>query len=160
MSSKHDDHVCLWSSCVHCSNLPYGGWSADEWLKLTTIITQYPAEMCNRRILYIDRLLREFPHKSRAEIVSHNCFKPWYNHLAVFCQVSQEHFYSSMEYYRKRKQLLLTSWQSEKEELVVKVQATFADAWEQHDSHEKLQLEKLQQEKLCKELHDKVRKLC
>ena len=64
--------MCSWSSCVHCSD-PYGGWSNDEWLKLTTIITQYPAEMHNRRTLYIDQLLREFPHRSRAEIVSSMC---------------------------------------------------------------------------------------
>ena len=51
---------------------PYGGWSADEWLKFTAIIAQYPAKLCNRRTLYIDRLLREFPHKSRAEIVRYN----------------------------------------------------------------------------------------
>lgn len=63
-----------------------------------------------------------------------------------------------MQYYKEKKQLLFKSWHCEKEELIVKVQATFADAWEQHDSHEKLQLERLQQQKLCKKLHEKVRK--
>ena len=63
-----------------------------------------------------------------------------------------------MQYYKEKKQLLLKSWQCEKEELIVKVQVTFADAWEQHDSHEKLQSERLQQQNLCKKLHNKVRK--
>ena len=63
-----------------------------------------------------------------------------------------------MQYYKERKQLLLKSWQCEKEELVVKVKAVFADAWEQHDGHEKLRSERLQQQKFCKKLHDKVRK--
>ena len=63
-----------------------------------------------------------------------------------------------MQYYKEKKQLLLKSWQCEKEELMLKVQATFADAWEQHDSIEKLQSERLQQQKLCKKLHDKVGK--
>lgn len=53
--------------------------------------------------------------------------------------------------------MLLRSWQCEKEELIVKVQVIFADAWEQHDSLEKLQSERLQQQKICKKLHDKVR---
>lgn len=66
-----------------------------------------------------------------------------------------------MQYYKEKKQLLFKSWQCEKEELIVKVQATFADAWEQHDRYEKLQLERLQQQKLCKKLHEKVRnELC
>lgn len=56
--------------------------------------------------------------------------------------------------------MLLKSWQCEKEELIVKVQAIFADAWEQHNSHEKLQLERLQQQKICKKLHDKVSQFC
>lgn len=64
-----------------------------------------------------------------------------------------------MQYYKERKRLLLKSWQCDKEELVVKVQAIFADAWEQYNNHEKLQSERLQQQKLCKKLHDKVRKI-
>ena len=63
-------YVCMYVCMYVCCSDPYGGWSADEWLKLTAIITQYSGETCNRRMLYIDRLLREFPHKSRAEIVS------------------------------------------------------------------------------------------
>ena len=65
-----------------------------------------------------------------------------------------------MQYYKERKRLLFKSWHCEKEELVVKVQVIFADAWEQHDSQEKVQLERLQQQKLCKKLHDKVRQFC
>lgn len=65
-----------------------------------------------------------------------------------------------MQYYKERKQRLLKSWQCDREELVVKTQAIFADAWEQYNSHEKLHSERLQQQKLCKKLHDKVRSFC
>lgn len=61
-----------------------------------------------------------------------------------------------MQYYKERKRVLLKSWQCDKEELVVKAQAIFVDAWEQYNTYEKLQSEKLQQQKLCKKLHDKV----
>ena len=33
------------------------------------ILEQYPHDVNNRRMLYIDRLKREFPHKTRNEIV-------------------------------------------------------------------------------------------
>ena len=62
-----------------------------------------------------------------------------------------------MQYYKERKHLLLRSWQCDREELVVKTQTIFADAWEQYNSYEKLHSERLQQQKLCKKLHNKVR---
>lgn len=34
------------------------------------ILEQYPSSLSNRRAVYIDRLLRELPHKTRTEIVS------------------------------------------------------------------------------------------
>ena len=52
--------------------------------------------------------------------------------------------------------LLQNSWQNERQELIVKIQVTYADAWEEFEAHEKFQMERAEQQKLCKKLYDKV----
>ena len=47
-----------------------GGWLEEEHTLFVVILDQYPHDVNNRRMLYIDRLKREFPHKIRHEIVS------------------------------------------------------------------------------------------
>ena len=73
--------------------------------------------------------------------------------------MAHEDLYTALQYYKERKLLLLNSWQNERQELVVKVHAIHADAWEEFEAHEKLQLERAQQQKLCKELYKKVQKI-
>ena len=46
-----------------------GGWLEEEHKLFVVILEQYPHDVNNRRVLYIDRLKREFPHKTRPEIV-------------------------------------------------------------------------------------------
>ena len=41
--------------------------------RFTCVLEQYPTSLPNRRLMYIDRLLREMPHKTRTEIVSYLC---------------------------------------------------------------------------------------
>ena len=38
--------------------------------RFACVLEQYPASLSNRRLMYIDRLLREMPNKTRTEIVS------------------------------------------------------------------------------------------
>lgn len=38
--------------------------------RFACVLEQYPTSIPNRRLMYIDRLLREMPHKTRTEIVS------------------------------------------------------------------------------------------
>ena len=38
--------------------------------RFACVLEQYPTSLPNRRLMYIDRLLREMPHKTRTEIVS------------------------------------------------------------------------------------------
>jgi len=71
-------------------------------------------------------------------------------------QVAQEDLYNSLQYYKERKMLLQNSWQNERQELIVKIQVTYADAWEEFEAHEKIQMERAEQQKLCKKLYDKV----
>ena len=155
---KYDPLTCRYVVCVcYCGfySDPYGGWSADEWLRLGAILGQYPPNLPNRRSLYIDRLLREFPQKSRTEIVSDITLQ-YYHYLPTPVQVAHEDLYNALQYYKERKMLLQSSWQNERQELIVKIQATYADAWEEFEAYEKFQIERAQQQKLCKKLYDKV----
>ena len=49
-----------------------GGWSVEEMERVKHIMGQYPSSLAKRRVLVIDRLMREFPDKTRVEIVSNS----------------------------------------------------------------------------------------
>ncbi|KAK3740895.1 hypothetical protein QZH41_013404 [Actinostola sp. cb2023] len=59
LSVKYDDAV----------GYPLGGWSKQDHFQFVCIMDQYPPEMPNRRYLYIDRMLKELPHKGRSQLV-------------------------------------------------------------------------------------------
>ena len=48
----------------------YGGWSEEDHAHFMMIYDQYPYDLANRRMLIIDRLKRQVPGKSRADLVS------------------------------------------------------------------------------------------
>ena len=48
----------------------HGGWSRYDAEKYQFITEQYPSSLPNRRAVVIDRVKRELPSKSRADIVS------------------------------------------------------------------------------------------
>ena len=52
------------------ASLKDGGWSTRDAERFRHIMCQYPMSLPQRRTLLIDRLTRELPHKTRAEIVS------------------------------------------------------------------------------------------
>ena len=56
-------------SFLHFASNETGGWLKEEHKLFVVILEQYPHDVNNRRMLYIDRLKREFPHKTRTEIV-------------------------------------------------------------------------------------------
>ena len=47
-----------------------GGWSSGDAERFHYITGQYPSSLMRRRTLLIDRLMRELPHKTRAQIVN------------------------------------------------------------------------------------------
>ena len=49
-----------------------GGWSKQDHFHFVHLMEQYPAELPNRRMLYMDRMLREMPHKTRTKLVNLN----------------------------------------------------------------------------------------
>ena len=55
-------------TCPH--SLQDGGWSSHDAERFHHIMGQYPTTLPWRRTLLIDRLMREFPHKTRSDIVS------------------------------------------------------------------------------------------
>ena len=63
----------LYTSCCY---LPFlfirsstGGWSKHDHFHFVYLMEQYPPELPNRRMLYVDRMLREMPHKTRSKLV-------------------------------------------------------------------------------------------
>ena len=76
-----DDHYRNALETLHHQYQDYigsrdGGWSTGDAERFQHIVSQYPTSLVRRRTLLIDRLMRELPHKTRAEIVSgsYNCF--------------------------------------------------------------------------------------
>ena len=49
-----------------------GGWSKQDHFHFVHLMEQYPAELPNRRMLYMDRMLREMPHKTHTKLVNLN----------------------------------------------------------------------------------------
>lgn len=47
----------------------YGGWSGEDHLHFCHIVEQYPADIPQRRSLWMDRLRREMPQLSRQQLV-------------------------------------------------------------------------------------------
>lgn len=48
----------------------YGGWDEMDHTYFVIIYDQYPHDLANRRMLIIDRIKRQVPGKTRADIVS------------------------------------------------------------------------------------------
>ena len=44
-------------------------WSEGDRVRFALIFDQYPSGTAHHRLLLVDRLAREFPHKTRAEMV-------------------------------------------------------------------------------------------
>ncbi|KXJ15267.1 coiled-coil domain-containing protein 148 [Exaiptasia diaphana] len=128
LNVKYDDVVCC----------PYGNWSKQDHFHFACLMEQYPAEMPNRRTLYIDRMLRELPHKGRNQLVEH---ENW-------CLLHKS--------YQNQRHSVLQAWSRDRKDLLAKIEAIFSDAWDAHEEHLQKKLVKQQQEKICHELYAKV----
>ena len=63
---------CCFPVYVSYCSCEYGGWSRYDAEKYQLIVEQYPpsSSLPNRRAVVIDRVKRELPSKTRADIVS------------------------------------------------------------------------------------------
>jgi hypothetical protein len=139
---KLEDHfkVQLDALCsqlnVHCSQATDSQWaSEDDHNRFKVIFQQYSSR---ERSLLIDRLRREFPLKSRQDIINY------------------EDWYCSLKYYQNQKEVVLSSWKNRREELLERMKLCYLQAREEWDHLEMLQIERQQQKELCKKLAQKV----
>ncbi|KAJ8024659.1 hypothetical protein HOLleu_34620 [Holothuria leucospilota] len=124
----------------HVLRPPLGGWKREDHFHFQVILEQYPFTLNNRRALYMDRLKRQFPRKTRAELVEH------------------EEWITAMKYYKELRKTQITCWARAKEELYHKAVATFADAFLAEELHWIEAINKKKQQEICSELYKKVQK--
>jgi len=122
----------------HVRQSSTGGWSKHDHFHFVHLMEQYPPELPNRRMLYVDRMLREMPHKTRSKLVEH------------------EEWYLAHKFYQEQFHSTLRAWAHDREDLLVKVKATFADAWTAYEEAAEKAKTRKKQENICHELYKKV----
>lgn len=122
----------------HVKQSSSGGWSKQNHLHFVHLMEQYPPELPNRRMLYIDRMLREMPHKTRSELVDH------------------EQWYLSHKFYQNQIHSTLKAWARDRDDMLVKVKATFAEAWTVYEEATEKAKTRKKQENICQDLYKKV----
>ncbi|XP_032218323.2 coiled-coil domain-containing protein 148 [Nematostella vectensis] len=115
-----------------------GGWTKEDHFHFMCILEQYPPELPNRRMLYIDRMLREIPHKTRAELVQHE--KWWMAH----------------KFYHEQRLSSLRAWSNDREDLLLKAKVTFLEALAAHEEAVNKEITRQRQQQICQELYEKV----
>lgn len=110
------------------SHEEYGGWSEADHAYFMMIYDQYPYDQANRRMLIIDRLKRQIPGKTRAQLVEH------------------EDWWDSYKYFHQRCKAIMADWIRDRHELMEKARSVFTEACIAHELEEvKLEYVKRQQ---------------
>jgi len=118
---------------------PIGFWSPNDHLCFLHIFEQYADQKHDKRMLYIDRMIRNLPHKTRSEIVEH---EEWWFAFKSF----QNQFRDQIH-----------SWQRDRSDLLFKIRAVFSEANAANEAEKERSADREKQDKICKELHEKVR---
>ncbi|XP_022080125.1 coiled-coil domain-containing protein 148-like [Acanthaster planci] len=117
-----------------------GGWDAADHFAYQVIVDQYPHDLSNRRALYIDRLRRQLPHKTRNDIVAH---EDWSLHH---------------RFYVERRRTLINCWARDKQELYDKAVTVFADACLAEELRQATAINRQRQDEICQQLGQKVQR--
>uniref|UniRef100_A0A1I8HRE8 Coiled-coil domain-containing protein 148 n=1 Tax=Macrostomum lignano TaxID=282301 RepID=A0A1I8HRE8_9PLAT len=98
---------------------PFGGWPEAEHRLFELIRDEYLTGpvVFNRHSLCADRLERTFPARTRQQLADHG---DWLTAWRAWCE---------------RRHVLAASWRRARAELLVKIEATFAQAW-QHEEED------------------------
>lgn len=115
-----------------------GGWSKHDHLHFVHLMEQYPPELPNRRMLYIDRMFREISHKTRSQLVEH------------------EEWFVAHKFYQEQFSSTLRAWAHDRQDLLIKVKVTFIDAWTAYEEATEKAKTRKKQEHICQELYKKV----
>ncbi|XP_006636532.3 coiled-coil domain-containing protein 148 isoform X1 [Lepisosteus oculatus] len=115
------------------------GWSETDHLIFQSIVDQYPHDMKDRRVLYMDMLHRLFPHKSRQELSDHERHWDWYRFTV------------------EQKKAVLQGWTRDRTDLLMKAVMTLEEACSTYDEEVALRMDRRHQQKVCAELKEKLR---
>ncbi|MBN3323968.1 CC148 protein, partial [Atractosteus spatula] len=116
------------------------GWSETDHLIFQSTVDQYPHDMKDRRVLYMDMLQRLFPHKSRQELSDHERCWDWYRFTV------------------EQKKAVLQGWTRDRTDLLMKAVMTLEEACSTYDEEVALRMDRRHQQKVCAELKEKLRK--
>ncbi|XP_060598040.1 coiled-coil domain-containing protein 148-like [Ruditapes philippinarum] len=96
----------------------YGGWSESDHTHFVVIYDQYTYDLANRRMLIFDRIKRQVPGKTRADIVEH------------------EFWWDTYKFFNQRSKGIMADWKRDREELMEKARAVFTEACVAHELEE------------------------
>lgn len=116
----------------------YGGWTRDDHITFESIVEMYQRDMNNRRMLYIDRLRKQFPKKPRSELVAH------------------ENWMINHRYHTRLRHTLISCWAKDKQELYEKAAAVFADACLAEELQQMAAINQDRQDEINQQLHEKI----
>ncbi len=128
----------------------YGGWSEEDHDLFLHIYEQYHNHSVNLnncnfslRDLMFDKMKRLFQYLRNRSIERVDFVK-------------HEEWSNASKYYQQQKKLILTEWAESKRALLVKAEATFAEAYEMIEAEKVKKEEKESQLQICNELYEKV----
>ncbi|XP_078572645.1 coiled-coil domain-containing protein 148-like isoform X2 [Branchiostoma floridae x Branchiostoma japonicum] len=115
-----------------------GGWKAEDHWVFQVVLEQYPHDLPHRRQLYLDRLRKHLPRKTRAALVSH------------------EAWYSAYRVYHDQVRSIQHSWTRDRAELMGKARATFAAVCTAHEQAMEAKIKHQEQEEICAILREQL----
>ncbi|CAH1239117.1 CCDC148 [Branchiostoma lanceolatum] len=115
-----------------------GGWKPDDHWVFQVLLEQYPHDLPHRRQLYLDRLRKHLPRKTRAALVSH------------------EAWYSAYRLYHDQVRSIQHSWTRDRAELMGKARATFAAVCTAHEQAMEAKIKHQEQEEICAALREQL----
>ncbi|EDO45780.1 predicted protein, partial [Nematostella vectensis] len=148
-----------------------GGWTKEDHFHFMCILEQYPPELPNRRMLYIDRMLREIPHKTRAELAGmgvNGLTKSELLHdplilnssskhsFSCYLKVQHEKWWMAHKFYHEQRLSSLRAWSNDREDLLLKAKVTFLEALAAHEEAVNKEITRQRQQQICQELYEKV----
>ncbi|XP_073490219.1 coiled-coil domain-containing protein 148 [Aquarana catesbeiana] len=113
-------------------------WNKEDHWILQSVISQYPYDLPNRRVLYLDMLSRLLPHKPRQELVSH------------------EKIWDLNRFTKQQRKALIESWTRYRKDFVMKALLTISEACSAYEAELILANDRVQQQQICTELKEKV----
>ncbi|XP_019635187.1 PREDICTED: coiled-coil domain-containing protein 148-like [Branchiostoma belcheri] len=115
-----------------------GGWKTEDHWVFQVVLEQYPHDLPHRRQLYLDRLRKHLPRKTRAALVSH------------------EAWYSAYRLYHDQIRSVRHSWTRDRAELMGKARATFAAVCTAHEQAREARIKHQEQEDICAVLREQL----